>query len=149
MATLTIHLRPSFRLAIILVSAHIIAIFLIYSLSFLSILKVMIIAVLMISLIYYLRKNAFFTAADAIEILVLSDEMPCQITMHSGKSCICYVLQDSFVAPYLTVVNLKLEGKFFPQSAVILADSLDVEEFRQLRIWLRWNKRIIKNKDMK
>lgn len=102
------------------------------------------IGVLMISMIYYLRKNALLSASDAIEMLVLSDEMSCQLTMHSGESYACDILEDSFVTPYLTVINLKLEGKFFPQSLVILTDSLEVEEFRQLRVWFRWNKRILK-----
>lgn len=148
MATLSIHPEPSFRLTIILVSAHLIAISLMYSMPLFKDLKIMGIAVLIISLIYYSRKNALLTDADAIKVLMLSDEMPCQLTLHSGESYTCGVLENSFVAPYLTVVNLKLEGKFFPQSLIILADSLNVEEFRQLRVWLRWNKRIIKNKSM-
>jgi len=148
MAILSIHPEPSLRLVIILVSIHLIAIFSIYSLPLFEGLKAIGIAVSIISLIYYLKKNALLTDADAIKVLMLSDEMPCQLTLRSGESYICNVLEDSFVAPYLTVINLKLEGKFFPRSLIILGDSLDVEEFRQLRVWLRWNKRIIKNKGM-
>lgn len=144
MAFLTIHPKPSFRLAKLLVSAHSIVLFLICSLPFFAGVKVMSIGVLMISMIYYLRKNALLSASDAIEVLVLSDEMSCQLTMHSSESYACDILEDSFVTPYLTVINLKLEGKFFPQSLVILAGSLDAEEFRQLRVWFRWNKRILK-----
>ncbi|MGV8713244.1 MAG: protein YgfX [Nitrosomonas sp.] len=144
MATLAIYPKPSFRLAIILISLHLMAIFSIYLLPLSEELKTLGVAALIISLIYYLRMNVLLTGANAIKILVLSDEAPCQLTLRSGESCICSVLEDSFVAPYLTVVNLKLEGKFLPQSLVIVVDSLDVEEFRQLRVWLRWNKIIIK-----
>lgn len=144
MASLSIYPEPSLKLAKILVSVHLVAISLMYSLPLFIDLKIMGIVVLIISLIYYLRKNAFLTDADAIKVLMLSDEMPCQLTLHSGESYTCNVLENSFVAPYLTVVNLKLEGKFFPQSLIILVDSLDAEEFRQLRVWLRWNKKIIK-----
>ncbi len=144
MATLAIYPKPSFRLAIILISLHLMAIFSIYLLPLSEELKTLGVAALIISLIYYLRMNVLLTGANAIKILVLSDEAPCQLTLRSGESCICSVLEDSFVAPFLTVVNLKLEGKFLPQSLVIVVDSLDVEEFRQLRVWLRWNKIIIK-----
>lgn len=144
MATLAIYPKPSFRLAIILISLHLMAIFSIYLLPLSEELKTLGVAALIISLIYYLRMNVLLTGANAIKILVLSDEAPCQLTLRSGESCICSVLEDSFVAPFLTVVNLKLEGKFLPQSLVIVVDSLDVDEFRQLRVWLRWNKIIIK-----
>ena len=144
MATLAIYPKPSFRLAIILISLHLMAIFSIYLLPLSEELKTLGVAALMISLIYYLRMNVLLTGANAIKILVLSDEVPCHLTLRSGESCICNVLEDSFVASYLTVVNLKLEGKFLPLSLVIVVDSLDAEEFRQLRVWLRWNKLNIK-----
>ena len=40
------------------------------------------------------------------------------------------------VTPQLAVVLLRSAGRIEP--LVLLADSLDAEEFRQLRLWLRW-----------
>ena len=42
------------------------------------------------------------------------------------------------MAPYLVVLNLKLPNKFLGSSVVILPDSIDGEEFRRLRVLLRW-----------
>lgn len=56
----------------------------------------------------------------------------------------CALLGSSFVAPYLTVLELKPLGfqklwqRFSPRSVVILPDGIDKEEFRQLRVLLRW-----------
>ena len=48
------------------------------------------------------------------------------------------ILDSIFVAPYLAVLNLKLQNKFLGGSAVILPDSIDGGEFRRLRVLLRW-----------
>ncbi len=138
MAALSIHPKPSYWLAMILGSVHCAAIGLISLLPAVVDIKVMLVAMLIISLIYSLSKDALLISQDAIKVLVLSDEMPCQLMMRSGESISCSILEDSFVAPYLTVVCLKPEGKFFPRSLVMLKDSLDAEEFRKLRVWLRW-----------
>ena len=50
------------------------------------------------------------------------------------------LLDSSFVAPYLTVLNLKSEGSRFAHHVVIMPDSVAADEFRRLRVWLRWHK---------
>ncbi len=44
----------------------------------------------------------------------------------------------SFVAPWLTLVLWRAEGSRFDRAVVILPDMLGEEEFRRLRVWLRW-----------
>jgi toxin CptA len=48
------------------------------------------------------------------------------------------VLASSLVLPYLTVLNLKLPGRRWPLNIVLLPDSLDAQDYRKLRVWLRW-----------
>ena len=48
------------------------------------------------------------------------------------------VLGNTYVAPYLTVMNLRQTDSHALKRIVILPDSLDAEEFRKLRVWLRW-----------
>lgn len=45
---------------------------------------------------------------------------------------------DSFVTPWLTVLNLTEPDKRLVRRAVLLSDSGDAEMFRRLRVWLRW-----------
>ena len=53
------------------------------------------------------------------------------------------VIADSVVTPYLTVVrfhqkNAAILSRVFSFQMIILPDSLDAENYRQLRVWLRW-----------
>ncbi|MBI3902775.1 MAG: hypothetical protein HY306_07520 [Nitrosomonadales bacterium] len=36
------------------------------------------------------------------------------------------------------MLNVLPQGARFARSMIILPDSLDVESFRQLRVWLKW-----------
>ncbi|MBP6058622.1 MAG: hypothetical protein KA524_09465 [Nitrosomonas sp.] len=138
MAILSIHRQPSRRLVVILSLVHLAAAGLLWPLALSWDIKVVISAALIISWIYYLRQDALLIANNAVVALELSDEMQCTLITHSGKSIACTVLGSTFAAPYLTVLNLKLAGKFFMCSVVILPDSMDTEQFRQLQVWLRW-----------
>ncbi|NWG87157.1 MAG: hypothetical protein HXY26_06535 [Hydrogenophilaceae bacterium] len=42
----------------------------------------------------------------------------------------------SLVSPMCTVLRLRIDGR--SRSVVVLADSLAAEDFRRLRVWLRW-----------
>jgi toxin CptA len=138
MSVLIIHRKPSYRLAAILSLAHLAAAGLLWLLELPLGIKAIAAAALVFSLIYYLRQDALLTANDAVEFFELSGEMQCTLTTRSGESRGCSILGGTFVTPYLAVLNLKSSGKFFTSSVVILPDSIDAEEFRQLRVWLRW-----------
>ncbi len=138
MTALSIQRTPSLRLAALLSLAHSAAVGSLWPLTLPWSIKAMIMVALAISLAYYLRQDALLSADNAVIAFVLSDEMQCIVTVRSGESMICNILGNTFVAPYLTVLNLKPVGKFFTRSIVILPDGVDAEEFRQLRVWLRW-----------
>lgn len=138
MSVLSIHRKPSYWLATILSLAHLAAAGLLWSLELPLGIMVIAVAALVFSLIYYLRLDALLSANDAVAFFELSDEMQCTLTARSGESTVCSILGNTFVASYLIVLNLKPTGKFLMRSVVILPDGIDVEEFRQLRVWLRW-----------
>jgi toxin CptA len=138
MAALSIHRKPSFRLAVILSSAHIATAILLWPLSLSLEVKMLIAILIVISLIHYLGRDALLYADKAVISFTLSEKMQCTAIARSGKTTICKVLGSTFVAPYLVVINLKPEGEFFPCSIVILPDGIDLDMHRQLRVWLRW-----------
>jgi toxin CptA len=65
-----------------------------------------------------------------------SGEMRCML--RSGEMFAATVLSSSTVMPWLTVLNLKLPGKRLARHVILLPDALDANEFRRLRVWLRW-----------
>ena len=138
MSDLLVRLQPSYYLAVLLGLAHAAAGLVLWPLALPLGVKVVIVILLIVSLIYYVRKDALLTAQDAIVALTLTDEMSCTLTTNSGQSIACSLSDSTFAAPYLTVINLQPVDRFFMRSVVILPDSMDVEEFRRLRIWLRW-----------
>ena len=138
MTLLTVHLKPSRRLTIILSLAHFAAAGALWSLALSFAVKLAGVAILVISLIYYLRKDSLLSAKDAVAAFELSDEMQCTLTTQSGESIVCAIQGSTFVAPYLTVLNLKPENRFFTRSVVIFPDSIDAEAYRRLRVLLRW-----------
>lgn len=46
------------------------------------------------------------------------------------------LLAGSLVLPLCTVLRVRIDGR--TRSVVVLADSLGAEDFRRLRVWLRW-----------
>lgn len=159
---LAVHLKPSLRLAAILCTAHFAAIGLLWPLSLPVAAKLAGSAMLAASLVLYLRHHIARRSPRSVFGFELTDDMTCILETKEGNIA-CAILGSTFVAPYLTVLELKplyllLEGNkdtnaaatagwrnwwekrriLSPRSLVILPDSIDAEAFRQLRVLLRW-----------
>ena len=105
---------------------------------------------LIISLVFYLRRHALLRSPNSVSSLEVTDEMVCRLNTREGDRIAYTLLGSSFVAPYLTVLDLKplktdkrdksrrRLNKHFSRSVVILPDGINPEEFRQLRVLLRW-----------
>jgi toxin CptA len=150
---LVVRFRPSIRLAAMLSFAHASATGLLWPLILPAAAKLAGSAILAASLVFYLKRNALLRSPDSVIGLELSHKMACTLETQNGERIMCAVLGSSFVAPYLTVLELqplKLDAyagspanqkpwrKCFSRSVVILPDGVDPEEFRQLRVLLRW-----------
>jgi toxin CptA len=70
-----------------------------------------------------------------IEVTV-TGEMRCM--MRSGEMVAATVLGSSTVMPWLTLLNLQLPGRRLARHVILLPHALDADEFRRLRVWLRW-----------
>jgi toxin CptA len=81
---------------------------------------------------------ALLRGRDAIVALQAGrpDALPFQTrdgAWHEGR-----LLGSTYVAPFLTVINLEVPGRRRARHVVILPDAADPEAFRRLRVWLRW-----------
>ena len=146
---LALRLGPSMRLAAMLGFAHFSAIGLLWPLLLPGSVKWAGSAILVASLVFYLRRYALLRSPHSITGLELSDEVICTVETRCGERIVCTLLGSSFVAPYLTVLELQpLELdevadspeplRKFSFSVTVLPDGIDPEAFRQLRILLRW-----------
>ena len=159
---LIIRLKPSMRLVMILSLAHFSAIGLLWPLMLPTAAKLIGSVILTLSLSFHLRRYALLRSPASVTGLELSDKMTCTLELRRGERIACSVLGSSFVAPYLTVLELKPlktldSGESMPsltpsvlstplspprlflgRSVAILPDGIDAEEFRRLRVLLRW-----------
>jgi toxin CptA len=154
-----IRLKPSTRLTVMLSFAHLVAIVLLWPLTLPTAVKLSGSALLIFSLVFYLRRYALLRSPDSVSGLELTDEMVCILETQGGERIACALLGSSFVAPYLTVLELtplKFDSavelreswrRFFSRSVVILPDGIDPEEFRRLRVLLRWKWKDMKDAD--
>jgi toxin CptA len=138
LAAFSVHLKPSVQLTVILSVAHFLVVFLLWPLTLPMSVKLLGVALLVTSLVYYLRHYALLKSPESIVAFELSEAMQCMLNTRSGKHIPCVILGSTFVAPYLVVLNLRPENKWLDCSVVIFPDSMDGEEFRQLRVLLRW-----------
>jgi toxin CptA len=84
------------------------------------------------------RRFAFLASPNSIVALEFDSENALNFQKRDGTRHACQVMATSFVSPYLTLLNLKSAETGARCHLVILPDSLEKEDFRRLRIWLRW-----------
>lgn len=126
------------QLTVIVSVAHFLVVFLLWPLALPMSVKLLGVAFWITSLVYYLRHYALLKSPGSIVAFELSETMQCMLNTRSGEHTPCVILGSTFVAPYLIVLNLRPENKLLDTGVVIFPDSMDSEEFRQLRVLLRW-----------
>jgi len=93
---------------------------------------------LAVSLAFYLRREGLRLAPKSIVSVSLHPDCRCAFQTRSGTRHEASLLGSSFVAPYLTVLNLRPSNGLLTRHVVILPDAVDAERFRKLRVLLRW-----------
>ena len=131
-------LHPSHYLATMLIAAHGATIMALFPLTFPLWAKIALTLLVLFNLGYRLRREAWLTAPSSTVMIILKADQVV-LTRFDGKNLAGQILRDSLVTPYLTVLNVLLQGSRFPRSVVILSDSMDQESFRKLRVWLKWS----------
>lgn len=135
---LKVGLRPSWILAAILAAAHGAAIVIIALVSMPLWLELIAIAALAANLIYEIRHTVSLRAPDAVVALEIASDDALSIQTRRGDWIRCEVLGSTYVTYLLVILNLKDLEYGRVKRAVILPDSIDAEDFRKLRVWLRW-----------
>ena len=93
---------------------------------------------LCISLVLHLRRDALRLSGDAVIEVTLREHGRCELLTRGGAVLEGTVAGSSFVSPWFTVVNVRLEGGRRLRSVVVMPDCAAAEERRRLRVWLRY-----------
>jgi hypothetical protein len=91
-----------------------------------------------------IRRFALLAARPSVCELVLRDDGTVEATDRSGRVFAAAVSPQSAVFPWLAVILLSRPGSRGLLGLAILADSVQPEEWRLLRTWLRWKAASIK-----
>ena len=98
-------------------------------------------SVITTSLAFHLCRNALQWSADAVTGIVLSDDAQCDFVLKNGRTLTGTIEGSTFVAPLLTVINIRPFGRGYQRTAILMPDSASAQELRRVRVWLRHRSR--------
>lgn len=112
--------------------------------------KWVLICMIMFSAVYAMLRNCLLLMPWSCVALKVNTKNQLKLIRKDGKQLDVYVLENTVVMPYLTVLNCQSKNASYiqsllaaydiPFSVVIFHDAIDAESFRQLRVYLRWAK---------
>lgn len=93
---------------------------------------------------YEIAAKALLKGIRSIVLLEVSAQNKVTITYRDGQQVSdIQVCLDTVATPYLTVMryrqpHVSILRRLFSKSLIIMPDMLSADEFRSLRVWLRW-----------
>jgi toxin CptA len=89
------------------------------------------------SLAFHLCRDALQWSADAVTAIVLNDGGECTFVLKNGRTLTGRIELSTFVAPLLTVINIRPFERRRRRTAILLPDSATAQDLRSVRVWLR------------
>jgi toxin CptA len=139
-AATRLRLRPSRRLAVLLLALHFAALAALAALTFALWIRIVLAVALMAGLVRALRRSALLRSGDAVVELSCGEDGRLGCAQRDGARFDAEVLPQTAVYAAAVLLRAKPAGARRARSVVVLPDSLAAEDFRRLRVWLRWRR---------
>lgn len=135
---IAVALRPSRLLTLVLGAVGLGAMALVWTMPLPVALQALLMLAIVASAGDAVWRYAWLRAPQSIQQLEVNHKgaLRCLMPAHDWQAA--QVLGSSTVTPWLTVLNLRLEGRRFARHVVLLPDMAEHDTLRQLRVWLRW-----------
>ena len=133
-----LNLKPSYWLAALLTFSSLGACIIVLCLPMPISLKILVCVPIVLAATYFIAQDALIFFPWSFAGLALNTKGELSVTRKDRLDCAASVLDSSFVAAYLTVLNLKISGSRWRRNMLITPDRVDGDAFRQVRVWLRW-----------
>lgn len=130
-------IKPSVRLAMILLLSHAIAASVAYLTSMPWTARLAVFLLIALSLSYYLARDAFLILSGSWREISL-DQDSMSVVARDGSKLIGLVTGKTIVSPYFVLLRIRPEGCYLPVSRVIFPDAMDDNAFRELRVRLKF-----------
>jgi toxin CptA len=134
-------LQPSRRLAAVLIAAHVAVAGLLLLLPLPAWALAGTAVVLLTSAVHAVAHHALRRGRRAVTALDFGDREQVHIGLRDGSWRTGRILGTSTVGIALTILNIALDERRLPVHVIIVYDSLGADDFRRLRVWLRWGPR--------
>lgn len=138
---LRVALGPSPRLAILLLAAHGGAAAALMLTPLDALVLMVALAALAASAAFTLYRHALRRGAAAVVALECRDREQLALRLGDGRWFEGTILGSSTVSTVLTVLNIRCNGRPRRVHVVLLGDGIAAEDYRRLRVWLRWGPR--------
>ncbi len=93
---------------------------------------------LVLSLFYYLRRYALLNMDKSIIEIELRADCTCAVRNRRGEWRDGNLLPATFIARYMVILNIAPHDSGREIAVVIFADAIHPEQFRELRVILKW-----------
>ena len=134
-------LGPSSYLAAILLVGHMSAAALLWWLDFSPFWKIVAWSLLLASLVHE-ERMAWRIGGNTVLALRIARDGALHLHIRKDGWREGELLGSSYVSSFLTVINVRLPGERRMRSVVLLSDSIQGDDYRRLRVWLRWRPRV-------
>ncbi len=100
-------------------------------------------SIIMVSAIYALFCHGLLLLPWSCVALKINMKNQLQLKHKNGQILEVIAQPNSVVTPYLTVLNSRVKDASFihrllDQHLIIFPDAVNADDYRQLRVWLRW-----------
>jgi toxin CptA len=133
-------LHPSRLLAASLLLVHLAAATTVLPLDVSPELKTSLLALVAASFAHTLRLHALLRSRHSIVELEIHDSERAAVRIRMAEWCDAKILGTSCVTPSLTTLNMRVIGSRTARHVMLLPDNVDPEEFRKIRVVLRWSR---------
>ena len=131
-------LKPSRCLSIVLIAAHVAAAALVLPLQLPVLAKGFLYLLMGLSLARSVWRYAWLRPHNVIIAARVTDRETATLLARDGTRREAKILDTSYVSPWLTVLNVRATGRWWPQHLIIVSDNIDRNDWRRLRVVLRW-----------
>jgi toxin CptA len=129
--------KPSLRFALSLLGLHMLAATVVFMTAMPLLVKLVIVLLIVLSLIYYLARDALLLQPGSWREISLSPD-GVSIIARNGSGFLGQVTHNTVVSPYFVVLCVQLEGHRLLTSRVIFPDALDPGVFREFCVRLKF-----------
>ena len=137
---LRVVLKPSRYLLCAFTTAHTTAAVLVLPLQLPASLKATIWLLIAASLVHSLLRHALLRTPNAVIAARIHNSQEATLTLRIGAQYPAQILGTTYVSPFLTVLNARAAGERFPRHMLLTSDNMDPDDYRRLRVILRWSR---------